>query len=182
MKNEIDSAGSDKSYFEPALLKVKDDFLPEIDHSIYDRKDESSYIGSISELADFLECSYSSALRLKRSGAVISSRKGRSIRFYIPDILDAMENNDKVGGYIDRMMEKYAPVSGDTPKKDLKIFTESELFQGRFMFIDIKYQGWRGTAVCSPDLWEQQAKIRSLVQEIILSQHSRKPFKIRPFS
>jgi hypothetical protein len=182
MKNEINSADSGKSYFEPALFKVKDDFLPEIDLSMYDRRDKGSYLNSVADLAGFLDCSYSSALRLKQSGAVKFSGKGHSVRFYIPDVLDAIENNDKVGRYIDRMMEKYAPDSSDKTKKDIKIFTESELFPGRYMFIDIKYQSWRGTAVCSPDLWEQQAKIRSLVEHIIIFQHERKPFKIRPFS
>jgi hypothetical protein len=181
MNNESNSADSGNSYFEAAQLKVKDDFLPEPDLSMYDRKDKDSYVNSIADLAGFLDCSYNSALRLKQSGAIKFSGNGHSIRFYIPDIFEAIENDDKVGRYIDRMMEKIAPDLTDPTKKDIKIFTESELIPGRFMFIDIKYQRWRGTAVCSPDLWDQQTKIRSLVQEIIAYQHIRKPFKTKPF-
>jgi hypothetical protein len=140
---------------------------------------EWDYLPSIVALSDFLECSYSSAKRFKKAGLIKFEQQGTKVKFYIPDILEAIEKHERVGKYIDRLCEKYPPAgSPQIPKKEPKIRIETELFPGRFMFIKIKYQGWGCTICTSPDLWENQSLIRELVNEVIKEQNQRKPFKV----
>jgi hypothetical protein len=149
--------------------------------TVSDPPSDWDYLHSIADLADFLECSYTTAKRFKRDRRIKFTQEGTKVRFYIPDILDAIEKDDVVGKYIDRFCENHPPANQPPQlEKDPKIYIETELFPDRFMFILIKHQGWRGTVVCSPDLWDNQPEIRALVHEVILAQHDRKPFKIAP--
>lgn len=156
-----------------AFASQKD--APEPPHSDWD------YLPSIVALSEFLECSYPTAKRLKKAGLIKFTQEGTKVRFYIPDILDAIDKHQRVGKYIDRWCENHPPAgSPPIPKKDPKIRIETELFPERFMFIKIKYQGWGCTVCTSPELWDNQPLIRDLVHQVIKEQNNRKPFKISP--
>lgn len=149
--------------------------VPEPTHPSWD------YLPSVVALADFLECSYRTALRFKKAGLIKFTQDGTKVKFLITDVLDAIEKHDRVGKYIDRFCEKYPPAgSPPMPKKDPKIRIETELFPEKFMFIKIKYQGWGCTVCTSPELWDNQPLIRELVHQVIKEQNERKPFKISP--
>jgi hypothetical protein len=139
------------------------------------------YLPSIAALADFLECSYRTALRFKKAGLIRFTREGTKVKFLITDVLDAIEKHDRVGKYIDRFCEKYPPAgSPPVPKKDPKIRIETGLFPERFMFIKIRHQGWGCTVCTVPELWDNQPRIRALVNQIIKEQNKCKPFRISP--
>jgi hypothetical protein len=139
------------------------------------------YLPSIAELADFLDCSYRTALRIKRAGLIKYTQEGAKVKFLITDVLDAIEKDDRVGKYVDRFCEKYFPAgSPPIPKKDPKIRIETGLFPERFMFIKIRYQGWGCTVCTSPELWDNQPRIRALVHQVIKEQNESKPFRISP--
>ena len=145
---------------------------------------EEYYLPSIVALCDFLECSYPTGKRLKKEGFIKFTQEGTKVKFLISDVLDAIEKYDRVGKYIDRMMEKYPPAGApsscnSSPIREIlphKIFIESELYDD-IMFIDIKYRGFKCIACCSADLWDKQSEIKSLVNLIIERQNQRKPFK-----
>ncbi len=139
------------------------------------------FFHSISEVADFFEVPYSTARGWYRSGRIKGIKGRLNVKFYIPDVLAAIANDDIIGYYATRLSEKYPPAEEKKqPLKEPEIFIETELFPNRFFFIRLKYQGWKTTVVCIPEIWDNQDDIRALVYEVILAQHDRKPFRIAP--
>jgi hypothetical protein len=141
---------------------------------------EREYLTSEVELARFLGCSYSTAKRLKQSGNIKFTQEGTRVKFYIPDVIDAINNDNKVGALVSKMWEKlFNQNATEKNTTKPKVIIEAEL-HGRFMFIGLRYQGWRCTACCSSELWDKQHEVRDLVNQIILTQNNRKPFKTSP--
>jgi len=83
---------------------------------------EWDYLPSEVALAQFLECSYSTAKRFKKEGLIKFTQEGTKVKFLIADVLEAIENHDRVSKYIDRLCEKYPPAGASpNPKKRLKL-------------------------------------------------------------
>jgi hypothetical protein len=138
-----------------------------------------NYLDSIVELADFLGCSYKTALRFKMQGRIKFHQNGCNVRFFIPDVFDAFEKDPCVGRYLEKCF-RTNPSENQQQKTKPKVSIQTELDSGRFMFIHINYQHWGCTVVCSPDLWNDQIQINEIIRQIILAQNKRKPFKIQP--
>jgi hypothetical protein len=159
-------------------------FLSEQDNDSKSKADPDpdwDYFPSRAAVAEFFEVPDSTVRSWERSGRIKGEKHGSNIRYYIPAILEAVEKDDIIGYYAARLSEKYPPAKEtEQPAKEPEISIKTELFPKRFTFIDVGYQGWKATVVCSPDLWDNQKEIRALVYEVILAQHDRKPFKIAP--
>lgn len=149
---------------------------------------EWDYLPSVVALADFLECSLSTARRFKKAGLIKFTQEGTKVKFLITDVLHAIDQHERVAKYVYRFCENHPPAGSPCscnsfPIREIlppKIRIEPELFPQRFMFIKIRYQGWGCTVCTSPELWDNQAMIRDLVHQVIKEQHERKPFKVSP--
>jgi len=141
---------------------------------------EREYLNSEVELACFLGCSYSTVKRLKRAGRIKYTQAGTNVKFRISDVIEAIQTDPKVGKLVTNMLQKLfnQSATGTTGEKP-KVTTETEI-HGRFVFIEIRYQGWRCTACCTAELFANQREVRDLVNQIILTQNFRKPFKTSP--
>lgn len=177
MEKRFDFIDKKLSNIETLLLELKHDSILRVDQPLPSPHPEREYLNSEIELARFLGCSYSTAKRLKRAGRIKYTQEGTSVKFYIPDVIDAIQTDPKVGALVTKMWEKLFNQNATDEKP--KVTIESEL-HGRFVFIGIRYQGWRCTACCTAELFANQREVSDLVNQIILTQNFRKPFKTSP--
>ncbi|MEI8049561.1 MAG: hypothetical protein WCI92_19450 [Bacteroidota bacterium] len=137
------------------------------------------YIHSIRELGVFLGCHYNTAKRIISQGRIRCTRDGVRVRFYIPDVLYAIDHDPVVSGFFTRLCDR---LNNPAPQVTLppRATVESELFPGRFVLATIRYQGWRCYACFPEETYGDADKVEDFVQEIIFRRHERHPFRIAP--
>jgi hypothetical protein len=140
------------------------------------------YIPSILELARFLGCSYEIAKKIRKEGRIKGSISGGKVRFYIPDVLHAIDHDPVVKDLFNRVCDHFKAPVPQLPKIPRPATVESELFPGRFVLATIRYQGWRCYACFPEETYCDPEKVDDFVQEIIFRRHERHPFPILPIA
>jgi hypothetical protein len=138
------------------------------------------YISSIRELGEFLGCHYNTAKRIVSHGRIGCTRDGNRVRFWIPDVLYAVEHDPTVSGFFKKVIDHLNDPASQVPPPPPRATVESELFPGRFVFATIRYQGWKCDACFPEEIYGDTEKVEDFVNQIIRDRNERIPFCIAP--
>jgi len=179
MNKQFEVIDSRLTNIESLLLDLKDATHPGVPAPTEPNGDWK-YISTIRQLADFIGSSYSSAKRLKQQHRIKFHQTGTSVKFFIPDVLYAIEHDPVVAKHFYKHWNLISSCKQEIPQTPPKIFVETELYPGRFVFATIRYQGWR-CSVCIPEhLWNDANRVADFINEVILQRHEKQPFRIPP--
>lgn len=154
------------SHFRRLLHSEMFRFNPEA-RDLYPRDE---WIYSTVDLARFINCSESTARRLKRDGSIPFVKHGNHVFYHLPAILNTVANDDRLAALFTR---KSPPRRA---KKAPLIYYHCFLKQG-WMYIDIRYDGWKCTLVCSRLFWFDEPLKQAFIREVVSLRKTYKPFK-----
>jgi hypothetical protein len=146
---------------------------------------ELMFLPNIRAVADFFCCSYTTAKRWKQKALIPSVQRGNDIRFFIPDVMEAIEKNPFVRNQFFKSLdplfrEKYLQDKNARKELSTELTYETTLYPDEFVDVLIKYQGWR-THACFPyHIWNDHEKVKHYIQYLILSRHKKHPFPKTP--
>lgn len=125
-------------------------------------------LDSISSLAEFLGCSYSTARRYKKLNKIKCEQAERGTRFHISDVLQAMEGDERVFSFL--MKTYFSPIekSHYFSEQEPQLLIDCVLYPGFLMTIEFNYQGWGCMACCPPEIWGEDSKIKALANHLIM--------------
>jgi hypothetical protein len=131
---------------------------------------EDEYFYSNRELADFMNCSPSTARRYRHKGLIRSSRHGSCVLTHIPTLLDTVAKDDRLAAMFLRRSR---------PRRATKapVIRYSCVMKRGWVFVDIRYLGWKGTYVCGVGEVTSVKRLHLIILQIVAARNSYKPFK-----
>jgi hypothetical protein len=130
---------------------------------------ENQLLPTNQKVADLLNCSLRTVQRYKNKGILVSYPLGQNQSiFLLKEVMEAVNKNPRLAVLKARKNHFHPKVS------------VSASLSADQIFIDVNFCGWNSTIVSSRKIWRNDVKIKRLVKQVLLRQHSRKPFKINP--
>ena len=159
------------SHFQKLLHKEVFRFKPN-----HDPFPEDEYFYSNVALAGFINCSERTAQRLRKQGKIPTIKHGNQVCFHIPAVMEAIAKDERIASLFTRKSLWHRP------KQDPKAYYSCFLKPGVYMMIDVSYQKWHTTIICSHSIWNDDELIKNLIVEVLKMRHDYKPFKISPYA
>jgi len=136
----------------------------------------SDYIFSRKDLADFMLSSISSTRRWEKQGKIKSEHFDRLLCWHIPTLYESISKDDHIQNFMVRKIHEQNCRSKSKPKKAGEIRYSLFVKKG-LLFIDFRFKNRRNTIVCSQELYNNDAQIKSLIHDIISIRRSVNPLK-----
>jgi hypothetical protein len=131
---------------------------------------EDEFFFSNVEMAGFIGCSVRTVRRLRQRGKIPCIKHGNVVLFHIATVLDLIAKDDKLAALFTRKVRPHRP------KQVPKIRYSCTLKRG-WVFVDIRYLGWKGTYICGVGELPGEKRLHLIIRQIVTARNSYKPFK-----
>ena len=132
-----------------------------------------NYFPSRSKLTEVTNVSTSTWKRWEVSGRINKITWDRHVLYHIPTLLDSIAKDEKIGNLIARNSScQHKPRS----KNPYLINYQVSLING-YVFTEIHYGNWKGTLICSQEIWQNEEKFKDLICAVVLAHTKNKPLK-----